>query len=162
MRKIYIVIFIIFLNISAFASDDKNIFSTWEGLEVDKCASIWLIKRFINTEAKIIFFPKGTQINRGIPFDTPDASLRRYHNISTFVSILKQYNIKDSALIHMGKIINDIEINKWHQKKFIKTPEVQKTINRIISETHSNKETLEKCFDYFDSLFIKSKTSRNL
>jgi len=74
------------------------IFSTWEGFEADKCASIWLIKRFIDKNAKIKFFPKGSIITEGIPFDVPEAKLRRYHNMSTFESILKYYNLKDQNL----------------------------------------------------------------
>jgi hypothetical protein len=41
------------------AEQEGLVFSTWEGFEADKCASIWLIKRFIDKNAVIKFFPKG-------------------------------------------------------------------------------------------------------
>ncbi len=83
------------------AEQKVQIFSTWEGFEADKCASIWLIKRFIDKNAIIKFFPKGEIIKEGILFDTPDSKFRRYHNMSTFESILLHYNLKDPKLIHI-------------------------------------------------------------
>jgi len=101
------------------AEEKELVFSTWDGFEVDKCASIWLIKRFIDENAVIKFFPKGEIIKQGIAFDTPDAIFRRYHNMSTFESLLKHYKLNDPKLIHIGKIIHDIEVNIW-KKKYLK------------------------------------------
>ncbi|MGA1875585.1 MAG: chromate resistance protein ChrB domain-containing protein [bacterium] len=39
--------------------EQSPVFSTWAGFEPDKCASIWLIQRFIHPEAVIKFFPVG-------------------------------------------------------------------------------------------------------
>ena len=52
---------------SILAGDKRLVFCTWEGFEVDKCASIWLIKRFVDNNAVINFFPKGEAIKKGIP-----------------------------------------------------------------------------------------------
>ena len=115
MKKIalFLLIFWFFLfftyyipsSITATAEQKPSLFSTWEGFEVDKCASIWLIKRHINKKAIIKFFPKGQIIEEGVPFDTPDAMFRRYHNMSTFESLLRHYKLKDPKLIYLGKII---------------------------------------------------------
>ena len=115
MKRIFIIFIFLLLNVNLIKAET---FSTWKGFEVDKCASIWLIKRFIDKNAKIKFFPKGNLITEGIPFDVPEAKLRRYHNMSTFESILKYYNLKDPKLIYIGKIIHDIEVNIWEKKKF--------------------------------------------
>jgi len=135
------------------------IFSTWEGFEVDKCASIWLIKRFINLNAVIKFFPKGEVIKEGIPFDTPDAQLKRYHNMSTFECMLTHYRLKDPKLIYIGKIIHDIEVNIWERKVLKETPDVQNTIIKIIMESKSNDEIIKRSCEYFD-LFYKKLNSQ--
>ncbi len=129
------------------------VFSTWEGFEVDKCASIWLIKRFIDKNAVIRFFPKGKLIKKGIPFDTPDAKFRRYHNMSTFESLLKHYEIKDPRLIHIGKIIHDMEVNIWEKKLFEETPVVRDAVTKIILNSKSNDEVIKKSCKYFDSFY---------
>ncbi len=137
------------------AEQEPMVFSTWEGFEVDKCASIWLIKRFIDSAAIINFLPKGETINNGIPFDTPDAKLRRYYNMSTFEAMLMNYKLDDPKLVHMGKIIHDIEVNTWEKKVFDETLKVQDTVNNIIWNSKSSKDVIKKTLEYFDSMYKK-------
>jgi hypothetical protein len=131
------------------------VFSTWEGFEADKCASIWLIKRFIDKHAVIRFFPKGEIIKEGIPFDTPDAKLRRYHNMCTFEAFLEHYKIKDPNLAYIGKIVHDIEINIWERKVLPETVFVQNRINQIILDSQNNTEVMERSAVFFDSVYEK-------
>ncbi|MHC4675450.1 MAG: chromate resistance protein ChrB domain-containing protein [Planctomycetota bacterium] len=131
------------------------IFSTWEGFEVDKCASIWLIKRFVDKAAIIKFFPKGEFIDQGIPFDTPDAKFRRYHNMSTYESILRYYKLNDPKVVYIGKIIHDIEVNVWERKQMKETHMVQREVNQIISNSSDNKDVIDKSIKFFDSLYQK-------
>jgi len=130
-----------------------QIFSTWEGLEVDKCASIWLIKRFINPHAHIRFYKKEQFISEGILFDTPDAKFRRYHNKSTFESLVEHYLIMDSKIIFIARIIHDIEVNLWEKKVLHETPRVLFDINQIIREGGGNEVVLKKCNRYFNQLY---------
>ena len=125
------------------AGQKGPVFSTWEGFEVDKCASIWLIKRFVDENAVIRFFPKGVAIKEGIPFDTPDAKFRRYHNMSTFESMLKHYKLKAPKLIYVGKIVHDIEVNIWERKVFDETRLVQEAVAGIISVSKDSDDVKE-------------------
>lgn len=131
------------------------VFSTWEGFEVDKCASIWLIKRFVHKDAVIKFYPRGATVKEGIPFDTPDAKFRRYHNMSTYETLLHHYELKNPKLIYIGKIVHDIEVNVWEEKVLKETPMVEDAVNRIISGSTDNREIIEKSIKFFDSLFEK-------
>jgi hypothetical protein len=163
-KKMLFLIISLCLNISIlhgipfhiFAQQKALIFSTWEGFEADKCASIWLIKRFIDKNAIIKFFPKGEIIKEGIPFDTPDAKFRRYHNLTTFGSLLKHYHLQDPKLIYIGRIIHDIEINIWERKVMSETYKVQEEIDHIIRSSRSNDEVIEKSCRYFNLLYHES------
>lgn len=135
------------------AGAEPPVFSTWEDFEADKCASIWLIKRFIDTKATVKFFPRGQIIEEGIPFDTPDAKFRRYHNMSTFESLIKHYDIKDNRVGNIAKFIHDIEVNVWERKRFQETFVVQDAIDKIIKESSNPSEIVTKCCEYFDSLY---------
>ena len=146
----------IFININVLhvSADQKHlIFSTWEGFEVDKCASIWLINKFIDQNAEIKFYPKGKEIQEGILFDTPDAKFRRYFNMSTYESLIRHYKIKDPNLIYIGRIIHDIEINTWEKKVLKETCTVRDAVNKIIWETNKNDKLIKKINQYFDSLY---------
>ena len=135
------------------ASPMGRTYSTWEVFEADKCASIWLIKRFVDPQAKIKFFPKGEAISDGIPFDTPDAQLRRYHNLAAFESILQHYRIDDPVLMHIGEIIHDIEVNTWKQKRFEVSIFVENKIIKIIQQSRNNQELMTEALIFFDSLY---------
>ncbi len=153
------VIVLLFISSSAMADQKSQIFSTWEGFEIDKCASIWLIMNFIDKNAVIKFYPKGEPIKEGIPFDTPDAKFRRYYNMSTYESLLKHYKIKNSQLVYIGKIIHDIEVNLWERKVFQESLKVKDDVNKIIFNTKEEKEIIKKCNQYFDDFYdvISSK-----
>ena len=132
---------------------------TWETMEVDKCASAWLIKRFIDQDAVFKFIPKGEFVKDGIPFDTPDSKFRRYHNLSTFESILKAYKIQDPALIHIGKMTHDIEISYWAGRKIEGSQELEEEIRNIIKASKKPDECFQKSFALLDRIHreIKNK-----
>lgn len=130
-------------------------FVTREGFEVDKCASIWLIKRFIDSNADIQFLPKDAIVRKGIPFDIPEAKFRRYHNMSTYESLMKHYGLQDARLVRIGRIIHDIEVNIWERKMCTETPEVQAAINGIILTAKDSDEVVDRSVTYFDSLYEK-------
>ena len=159
---VLILLYLIVIHVypaSVSAEEKPLIFSTWEGFEVDKCASIWLIKRFIDQNAIIRFYPKGNEIKEGILFDTPDAKFRRYFNMSTYESLLRHYKIKAPRLIYIGKIIHDIEVNTWEKKVLKETRTVQDAVNKIIWESTEKKSLIKKTNKYFDSLYSTFRTS---
>jgi hypothetical protein len=132
----------------------EAVFSTWDVFETDKCASIWLIKRFIAPQAEIRFFPHGTSITEGIPFDTPEAKFRRYATKSTYETLLEYYDIKDPRLKYIGRLIHDIEVNVWEKKVYNESTKVLEAIRLIIVKNKGDNEAImEKSLEYFDALY---------
>lgn len=132
------------------AQTNPHLYSTGSTLELDRCASAWLIKRYVDQDAVFKFFADGELIEEGTAFDTPDSKLTRTHNQATFEVILKAYNISDQRVHKLAAIIHDVEVNFWGAKQFQQSRIVEKDINRIISESKDNHECLVKCFRYFD------------
>lgn len=149
------ILAVLWIGVPAVMAESPAIFSTWIGFEADKCASIWLIKTYINSDAEIRFYSKDDTKIEGVLFDTPTAKFRRYFNMSTYESLMKHYKIKDPALRYIGKIIHDIEINTWEKKVMPETIEVRDTVNRIIWETKDNTEVVNKSNQYFDFLYAQ-------
>lgn len=146
--------------IDIYAESQPPVFATWDIFEVDKCASIWLIKRFIDTEAQIQLYPKGEQIKKGIPFDTPDAKFRRYHNASTYETLLRHYKIRDDWLIYIGRIVHDIEVNVWEKKVMKESHFVSNKVNSIINQSKSNREVIDGSLIFFDAFFAELKNDQ--
>ena len=140
-----------------YAESETRVFATWDVFEVDKCASIWLIKRFVDSEAQIRLYQRGEHIKDGILFDTPDAKFRRYHNASTYETLLTHYKLEDKHLIYIGKIVHDIEINVWEKKTLPETRRVQQAVIEIITSSDTSDEIINRSMVYFDGLFKELK-----
>ena len=143
------------LVVSTGKTQETMLFTTWENFEADKCASIWLIQRFIAPNAQIRFYPKGELLTEGVSFDTPDSEFRRYHNKSIFETFLEHYKITDKKAIDIGNIVHDIEINIWEKKALSKTIEVMNEMNQLRKDLNLNdhERIIQTCVSYFDTRF---------
>jgi len=158
MRKFIILSLLVgsFLITPLYSQSYVHLYSTWNAVEFDTCASAWLIKRFIDKSAQFKFFPNGELITEGIAFDTPDAEIRRQGNMSAYEVILQKYKIKDPTLIEIGKIVHEIEVAYWGETSQI-SKGLGKKIMNIINKTEDKQECFQKSFEVFDDLYEKMK-----
>jgi hypothetical protein len=77
---------------------------------VDRIASAWLIRRFIDPEATFIFAAPPEFPPDAIPFDTPGAELSHYGNDCTFETLLKRAGLRDRRLTHLAEIIHEADL----------------------------------------------------
>jgi AraC-like DNA-binding protein len=83
---------------------------TRERPKIDRLACPWLIKRFLDQEAEIIYVPfdqvlKQSKKTDAIPFDIPDVEFTHYGSECTFDYFIKKYKITDKAILAMASII---------------------------------------------------------
>lgn len=76
---------------------------TREKPKIDRIACPWLIRRFVDPEAEIIFVPfdqvlKGAEELHAIPFDLPGVEYTHYDDKCTFDYIMQKHALKDEAL----------------------------------------------------------------
>jgi hypothetical protein len=154
-RPAIILIFAMLLSSHSIAGGESppSVFSTWDIFEVDKLASIWLLKRFVNPKVKIKLYPKGDTITEGIPFDTPEAKFRRYHNMSTYEMFRRHFDIDDPRCIYISKIVHDVEINTWEKKVMSESRSVIDAIKNIITDSSTSEEIINRAIMYFDRLY---------
>lgn len=163
-KSLFSLIFLAFLNgvcpCPVKGDSPQPVFATWDIFEMDKLASIWLIKRFINPDAKIKIYSKGDQIKEGIPFDTPDAKFRRYHNASTYAVLKKHYKVSNPASDYISKIVHDIEINTWERKVLPESTSANLAILKIAKESSNHDEIIANTLRFFDKLANSKKKSQ--
>ena len=84
---------------------------TWENVGVDRMASAWLIKKWIDFEAEFSFVPIGQKpLPEGFePFDIPGVRFSHRRGHCTFHTILKEFKIKDQTLDRMAQIIDEAD-----------------------------------------------------
>jgi AraC-like DNA-binding protein len=83
---------------------------TRERPKIDRLACPWLIKRFIDEKAEIIYIPfdqvlQQSKILGAIPFDIPDVEFTHHGNDCTFDYFIKKYRIKDKAVLAIALIV---------------------------------------------------------
>ncbi len=89
--------------------------ATWVtrvGVMVDRIASAWLIRRFIDPAARFRFVSgRGYKASRGeLRFDMAGAEFTHEGESCTFEVLLKQFRLRDSALQCIGEIVHDLDL----------------------------------------------------
>jgi len=82
---------------------------TWENINVDRIASAWLIKKYVDPSAEFVFVKKGDDVKKidGIPFDIPGVTLSHKRGHCTFCTILKENDhVRNKVLDQICDIIN--------------------------------------------------------
>ncbi len=77
---------------------------------VDRCASAWLLKRFVDPKAEFVFVEEGDRLPGAISFDMSGVELGHHRGRCTFEAILVKHKLKDPALGEMGRIIRSADL----------------------------------------------------
>lgn len=81
------------------------------GVKVDRIASAWLIRRFIDREAVFKFVPaRGYTPREGeLRFDMFEGEFTHVGDACTFETLLQRFDLQDEALRAIGEIVHDID-----------------------------------------------------
>ena len=96
---------------------------TREKVKVDRVACPWLIRKFVDKDAKFHFVPADKVLEEAeylgaTPFDVKGVELGHHGKECSFEAILKKYDLAgDPALLLLAKIVNgaDTDNTLWHQ-----------------------------------------------
>jgi hypothetical protein len=88
---------------------------TWvtrTGVQVDRIASAWLIRRFIDPKARFKFVPGQEYSPEGgeLRFDMFEADFTHEGDLCTFEVLLQRFGLRDPALRQIGEIVHDIDL----------------------------------------------------
>ena len=134
----------------------NRVWVTREGIFVDRIASAWLIRRFIDPQAQFKFVgPKdyGYQPQKGeLRFDMFEAEYTHEGDRCTFETLLRRFALDDPALAEIAEIVHEIDL---HDEKFDRAD--AKGIERVlagIAAAHSEDAIrLERGGALFDDLY---------
>jgi hypothetical protein len=78
---------------------------------VDRCASAWLIRQFIDKKAQFIFAPEDQVPVRAVPFDMfHEAGFGHRGGDCTFETLEKVFRIRDPRVMVIGQVIHDADL----------------------------------------------------
>lgn len=143
--------------------DLKN--HTWvtrKGIHVDRMASAWLIRRFVDPEARFKFVSgKGYRPERGeLRFDMFEAEFTHEGDRCTLEVFIDRLGFNDPALRAIAEIVHDIDLK---DSKFSR--EEALGIDRLIAGAamarKEDEERLERGIAIFDDLYEYFRRKRN-
>jgi hypothetical protein len=77
---------------------------------VDRVASAWLIKRFIDHEAVFVFAPPAEFPKDAIPFDAPGVELSHHGEDCTFETLVKRARLRDRRLTRLAELVHEADL----------------------------------------------------
>jgi hypothetical protein len=88
---------------------------TWvtrKNVHIDRIACAWLIRRFIDPEARFTFVPgQGYRAADGeVTFDMAEGVFTHVGDACTFETLLEQFDIREAGLPTIAEIIHDIDV----------------------------------------------------
>jgi len=91
-----------------------HLYTTWDVLEVDRVAAMWVQTRHVDPQARFYFVSPFTTVRFGIPFDLPEAEARRTGTQSaTEVLVARAGREGDPALARLAAVAHHFEIMPW-------------------------------------------------
>jgi hypothetical protein len=130
---------------------------TWvtrRGVHVDRIACAWLIRRFIDPDARFAFVaPRGYRPRRGeIRFDMYDAEFTHEGDRCTFEVLLAEAGIKDPALRAVGEVVHDIDLKDGKFGR-IEAAGVAQLLAGIAIGDRSDERRVERGAQVFEDLY---------
>jgi hypothetical protein len=138
---------------------DKPRGRTWvtrAGLYVDRIASAWLIRRFIDPEAQFRFVaPRQYHPDPGeLRFDMYDGEFTHEGDLCTFETLCRHFALVDAALKAIGEIVHDIDC-KDDKFSRVDTPGVQLVLNGIVRASKTDDDRLARGSALLDDLYAQ-------
>jgi hypothetical protein len=136
--------------------------STWVtrvGVRVDRMASAWLIRRFIDPQAHFKFVAaRGYRPQPGeIRFDMFEAEYTHDADRCTFEVLLDLVDRDDDGLRAISEIVHDLDI-KDHKFERPEAAGIRQLIDGIVAGSPSDDERLERSSGLFDDLYRSFST----
>jgi len=134
------------------------LWATRHNPHVDRCASAWLVERFIDKEAIFAFVSKDDTIPNGaIAFTLPKAEIKPIEKKkTTYDALVEKYNIQDPIALKIGKFIHDFEIDAEENPekvKFRETLGLCYVLKGLEKTSKTDNEIVEKGLVVLDALY---------
>ena len=127
---------------------------TRERVHVDRIATAWAIRKFVDPEATFQFVPRTRDVRGmdGIPFDVRGVALTHRGGRCTFEVLLETYAIDNPALKYMSRIIHAADLPQDELSTGL-APGVLAIFDGVRDGCDSDDERLMRGFVICDALY---------
>jgi len=126
---------------------------TRRNLHIDRLASAWLIKQFIDKHPRFYFVADAEVVEGAIPFDMFGAEFTHHGEDCTFETILKRFDLLEiEALREIAEIVHDIDLkdDKFHR---LEAAGLNAIIDGLSKVLRDDRKLLQQTSIIFDGLY---------
>ena len=119
---------------------------------VDRIASAWLIKRFVDPAAEFVFAPPDQIPGDAIPFDMAGVEFGHHGEDCTFETLLRRTELRDRKLAVLAEIVHEADIK---DQKFAREEArgIDLALRALLSAIKDDHEALAQGMTLFDGLY---------
>lgn len=126
---------------------------TRRNIHIDRLASAWLIKQFIDKRPRFYFVAEGETVENAIPFDMFGAEFTHHGEDCTFETMLKRFGLTEiKGLRELAEIVHDIDLKdeEFHR---LEAAGLNTVINGLSEHLRDDRKLLQQASVIFDGLF---------
>ena len=124
--------------------------------EIDRVGSAWLIRKFIDPEAKFVFGDTPLAHPKAIPYDMLDVEFSHHGDYCTIETLIDRFGIRDRAVQRLAEFIHDadLEDDKFHR---VEGFGIERIFKGWAKKGLTDQEILSKGFECFEGLYAEFK-----
>jgi|ERR1043165_2049823 hypothetical protein len=126
---------------------------TRPNLHIDRLASAWLIRQFIDKRPRFHFVAEGEAVEGSIRFDMFGAEFTHQGEDCTFETMIKRFGLdEDPALRQMAEIVHDIDLkdDKFHRHEAAGLDAVVRGLGELLKD---DRKLIRQSGAVFDGLY---------
>jgi hypothetical protein len=126
---------------------------TRRNLHIDRLASAWLIRQFIDNRPRFYFVAEGETVEGGVRFDMFGAEFTHQGEDCTFETLIKRFGLDgDPALSELAEIVHDIDLkdNKFNR---LEAAGLDAAVRGLAAHLKDDRKLLRQCGVVFDGLY---------
>jgi hypothetical protein len=78
--------------------------------QIDRVGSAWLIKRFIDPQARFVFASNPADHPDALPYDMFEVEFSHHGEDCTFETLIKRFGLTDKALLKLSEMVHDADL----------------------------------------------------
>lgn len=126
---------------------------TRRNIHIDRLASAWLIKQFIDKRPRFYFVDDGQTVEGAISFDMYGAEFTHHGEDCTFETMVKRFGLSDvKGLRELGEIVHDIDLKdeKFHR---LEAAGLRVMVDGLCETFRDDRKRLQQASVIFDGVF---------
>jgi hypothetical protein len=126
---------------------------TRRNLHIDRLASIWLIKRFIDKRPRFRFVAENSTAADGVRFDMYGAQFTHEGDDCTFEILIKRFGLtSDAGLVALAEIVHDIDLkdNKFNRSEAVGINSIIRGLGESLKD---DRQLVQHTMPLFDGLY---------